>query len=175
MQATHNAPNVSSSQGLATWRRPALLVATGAVMLSIGVFVYVADRGATQAWRLPRFGALTGLHAFGALGQWLPSFVHPLAFSLFTAAALPPSSVPRYGVCAAWAAMNVAFEIGQHAWVSARLAAALEGVPLARPLARYFTQGTFDRVDIAAALLGALAAGLVLRRLQRDLAHKHGQ
>jgi Zn-dependent protease len=48
-------------------------------------------------------------------------------------------------------------------------------VPLARPLARYFTQGTFDRVDIAAALLGALAAGLVLRRLQRDLAHKHGQ
>jgi hypothetical protein len=104
---------------------------------------------------------------FGALGQWLPSYAHPFAFSLFTAAALPPSAAPRYGACATWCAVNVAFELGQHPQLSGRLAEALRAGfgqnALARSLAGYFVRGTFDVGDLVAAVLGAMAAAGVLR------------
>jgi hypothetical protein len=109
----------------------------------------------------------------------LPSFVHPFSFSLFTAAVQTPRAGPRYGPCIAWGAINVAFEIGQHPLVSPRLADALtgplDGLPLVEPLARYFIRGTFDWGDIAAALLGALAAGVVLRFTSCSREHKHAQ
>jgi len=125
----------------------------------------------------PALAALTGSNLFGAFGLWLPSFVHPFSFSLFTAAVLPPASAPRHGVCVAWGAVNLAFEMGQHPRVSASLAELLQGslgaMPLSQPLTRYFIDGTFDPGDIVAALLGALAASAVLHLVHRDLEHNH--
>lgn len=155
------------------------LAGIGCAAFAVGLLVYLTDRVGSRALLVPALAALTGSNLFGALGQWLPSFVHPFSFSLFTAAALPPASAPRHGACVAWGVVNVAFELGQHPQVSASLAELLQGglraVPLSQALARYFTDGTFDSGDIVAALLGALAASAVLQLVHRDLEHNHAQ
>ncbi len=136
------------------WRWPALLVAAAGAALALGVAVYA-----------------TGRVGFGPLGGWLPTWAHTFAFSLLTAAVLPPRSAARYGGCAAWCAVNLAFEIGQHPQVSGPLAQALQaGFGNAAPvrwLAAYFVHGSFDRADLLAALAGASMAAAALTRAPR--------
>jgi hypothetical protein len=148
----------------------ALLAVTGCLALAVGLLVYMADRNAAHAVLLPRVAALGTGPVFGVIGAWLPSFVHPFAFSLFTAALLPSRSAWRYGACAAWCGVNVAFELGQHPVFKAPLADALQDAfgqtPLTRALASYFLRGTFDTGDLVAAGLGAVAAAGLLYLLQ---------
>ena len=145
----------------------ACLAATGCLALVLGLLVYLTDREASHALLIPSVAALAGSGWFGVLGQSLPSLVHPFAFGLFTAAVLPSRSSWRYGACVVWCAVNVAFEVGQHAHVSARLAEVLHSslgqTALTRTLANYLVRGAFDGGDIVAAVIGALAAAGVLR------------
>ena len=149
--------------------RTASLAALGGVALALGVLVYLIDRNPANAMLLPAWPRFGGGAVFGSVGQWLPSLIHPFAFSLLTAAALAPSATPRYGVCAAWCAVNAAFELGQLPQIAAALAAALREnrLPpaLTRPLADYFLHGSFDVADLAAVVLGSLAAAAVLHLL----------
>jgi len=144
------------------WRREVLLVAIGCGALSAGVLVYLTDRHGTR----------TG-PVFGSIGQWLPSGVHALAFSLFTAAALGRGAARRRGACAAWCTINLAFEVGQHAAFKPHWAAALHAAagdwPVAGPVLRYLLAGTFDVGDLLAIVLGALAAGLLLEYLDQPI------
>jgi hypothetical protein len=144
----------------------ALLPAIGSLALVLGTLVYVTDRDAAHALLFPKILALHTGPIFGVLGPWLPSFVHPFAFSLFTAAALQRSASPAYGACAAWWAVNIAFEAGQHAQISGRLVESLHLVFghtwLTRMLSSYFLRGGFDVADIVAVTAGALAAAVVL-------------
>ena len=148
----------------------------GLAAFMVGLLVYWMDRDTSRAATIPTVPWLANRHAFGVMGGWLPSFVHTFAFSLFTAAVQPFRAAPRYGVCAAWFAVNAAFEIGQHRQVSTPLAELLRGdlggLPLTQPLANYFVHGAFDPGDIIAALLGAMAAGAVLQFVQ--LRRKNG-
>lgn len=157
----------------AYWRRSASLAAVASGALLLGVLVYLTDRSASSATMIPRVQALASHHVFGTIGQWLPSFVHPLAFSLFTAAAMPARAAPRYGACVAWAAVNLAFEVGQHAAIRETLAGALYGVighaPPVHWLANYFLRGTFDIGDMVVICLGSLAAAAVLSLTQARL------
>ena len=155
--------------------RPGLLIGAGGLALALGLLVYVADRDPSHAVWIPAVAVLAGSHLFGALGQWLPSFVHPFACSLFTVAVLPGSARPRYGACVAWFAVNAAFELGQHPQLRAPLADALRQLgpaPLATPLANYFLHGTFDPGDLLAVALGAGAAAAWLR-LTHGLSREH--
>lgn len=158
----------------------ALLTAMAALALLLGTLVYITDRDGSHALLIPDLGAQATGPWFGVLGQWLPSLFHPLAFSLLTAAWLRPSAGPGYGACAAWGAVNIAFEIGQHPqlspfWADALLAGGAHAAhaALIQPLARYFFGGTFDPGDIVAAVLGSLAAAAVLRIVckQRECSH----
>jgi hypothetical protein len=150
---------------------PALLAAIGCVALAVGMLVYMADRNPAHALLFPAIAALGTGPLFGPLGSWLPSLVHPFAFSLLTAAARPPSASPAYRACIAWWAVNVAFEAAQHPQWSATLAAGLQNLlgraAPARWLADYFLRGTFDVADIVAATAGALAAAGVLNLVHR--------
>ena len=139
----------------------AVLVAAGLVAMAAGLLVYLTDRDPAHAALIPAVAALAGASLFGALGQWMPSFLHPFAFSLFTAAVLPPRSAWRYRACAAWCAVNLAFECGQHPLASSRLAEWAQGFGntlAGRMMTNYFLLGTFDGGDIVAVLLGSLAA-----------------
>ena len=157
----------SSSIAIQGWKRPALLALLGCMCLSVGLLVYLADRRPSAAPLVPAIAALGGRNVFGALGQWLPSFAHPLAFSLFTAAALRPGMAACWGACAFWGGVNVAFEVGQHPALASAWSAALHGGAgdwaIARHLVNYFLRGTFDPYDLCAATLGALAGGGLLQ------------
>ena len=156
--------------------RRVLLVLAGFAALGVGILVYAADRDIARSMLIPAGAALSVGPLAGAFGQWLPSFVHPFAFSLFAAAARHPSAPPAYGACATWWLVNVAFETGQHPVVSASLAAWLARAPdsgrFSRALSDYFARGTFDPVDLVAATLGALAAAAVLHAL--DVSARRG-
>lgn len=156
---------------------PVVLTAMGCIALLVGLLVYVIDRDACKALPFPAAGCPAGLHVFGAMGQWLPSFVHPFAFILFTAAALPMSGRPRYLACLTWFSINVLFEVGQYPRFSESLARAIQDTfganVLTRPFATFFIRGTFDGGDILAAALGSLAAAGVLCVAQRRM-ENHG-
>jgi len=166
-----------SPQGFGPRGRQATLVAIGCFGLAVGVLVYVTDRAGAKGILLPIVDSLAGAQLFGVIGLWLPSFVHPFAFSLFTAAALPSRWAPRYGACIAWFAVNAAFEVGQHPLVRSHVATALdEGfghAALVQPLANYFLRGTFDVIDIVGAALGAVAAAVVLRLMRPAQEDRH--
>ena len=156
----------------------AVLVATGLVAMAVGILVYLTDRDPSHAALIPAIAALTGSSLFGVLGQWMPSFVHPFAFSLFTVATYPSRTSAGYRVCVAWWAVNVAFEVAQYPGINRAVAEAIEGVfgqswP-SRLLSNYVLRGAFDVGDLIAATAGAIAAATVLC-LARRMEAKHEQ
>jgi hypothetical protein len=150
--------------------RTATLLAIGCLSLAPGVLVYLTDRSASHALLVPAVAHLSGRHVFGAIGQWLPSFVHPFAFSFFSAALLAERPRWRYCTCAFWFVVNAAFEIGQHPQVRGplvdRLRHGLGQGQTALALENYFMHGTFDVGDLVAAALGAAFAAGILRCLR---------
>jgi hypothetical protein len=157
---------------------PIRLVALGSLALAVGVLVYLTDRDPSRAALIPAVTAWAGTHRFGPLGGWLPSFAHPFAFSLFTAALALPRARPAYWACGMWWAVNVAFEAAQAPELGAAAAEAMQrGLGrtwLANALSNYVLQGTFDVADLAATTAGAAAAALVLHLLHlRETRHAH--
>ena len=160
------------------WAAPAVLATIGGCAFAVGVLVYAADRNPAQTMLFPTIAALHTGQFFGVLGPWLPSFVHPFAFSLLTAAALQRSVSPAYGACAAWWAVNIAFEVGQHPQISGGLTDSLQRAFghtwLTRALSNYFVRGSFDVGDVLAVTAGALAAAGVLQLVHHlEARHAH--
>lgn len=85
----------------------------------------------------------------------LPSFVHAIAMCLLIVAVLPPDRRSVTAACGVWAVIAVAIEWLQHpgfnSWVSGQFAG--DATALSR-----FGAGSFDPLDVAAALTGALYA-----------------
>lgn len=158
-------------------RRVARLTAWGGMVLTVGLLVYLTDRVASRAIFQPSIAMPGVSHVFGLLGQWLPSFVHPLAFSLFTAAVLKPGTAARMGACAFWGAVNVAFELGQHAVLKPAWLWALQGwsgeLAVTRAVVHYELRGTYDRMDLFAVALGVLAAAVFIRLADRSQESHH--
>lgn len=152
-------------------RAAATLGVLGGLALATGLLVYLADRDPARAALIPAVAALAGSHLFGAIGQWLPSFVHPFAFSLFTAAVRPLHMRSIYRPCLLWWAVNVAFEAAQLPPSNAAIAEGMQSMFgqawLPALLSSFFLSGTFDVGDLVAATAGALAAAGVLYVVHR--------
>ena len=141
--------------------------------LAVGVAVYLLDRGGRVEFvPIALTHSLVTHRVFGGLAGSLPSFVHVFAFALLTAAVLKPW--PRFASlsCLAWVLIDVLFELGQLHTVAAVLAAHLPG-PGGHPwllaqLRSYFVSGTFDTLDLAAAVAGGMAAYCVIVALGRE-------
>jgi len=159
-------------------RTATALVLIGACALVLGALVYLTDRHASASIGLSFGVAAGGPYLFGAVGAWLPSFVHPFAFSLFSAATRPASAAAGYRACVGWWSVNVVFEVAQHPSLNTAVAHAIEQAwgrnGFTRPLTGYVLRGTFDVGDLVAATAGALVAAQVLA-LARRWAMRHGQ
>lgn len=146
--------------------RPAMLNIGAGIALALGLLVYATERDAAHVALMPAAVALSVGPLFGALGQWLPSFVHPFAFSLLWAATRPAGAPPAYSACVGWWAVDVAFEIAQHRSLNAPLSGLVRDIfgdgYATQLIAGYFQHGTFDSGDIVAASAGAMAAALLL-------------
>ena len=154
------------------------MLLTAAAALGLGLLFYLSDRPAGSAMLLPHAATLGHGPLFGAVGAWLPSFLHPFAFGLLSAAASRRRATPAYGAVAAWWAVDLSFELGQLPQLSAPLSQALQSGfgPLApaQALSRYLVNGRFDAADVLALSAGALAAAGVLRLLhRRESRHEH--
>jgi len=150
------------------WAGPSTrLAALGCLALAVGTLVYLTDRDPSRAALIPAIPVLVGLGLFGGPGAWLPSFVHPFAFSLFTAAIQPAHRSPAYWACAMWWAINVAFEVAQAPGATTSVAEALPHLLgrtwLTNAISNYLLQGTCAVADLLAATAGAAAAAAVLR------------
>ncbi len=143
------------------------LLALALLLLTTGIMVYTIDRGGA-AYFLPDWAAgHTGPAIFGPLGDYLPTFVHPLAFILITAAILRPWPRLLPAICATWFVIECLFEVAQMAPFDSRIAAAVpswfDGVPVLRISADYFTRGTYDPLDILSIGLGTVMAYPIAR------------
>jgi hypothetical protein len=125
------------------------LCAAATMALAAGAAVYLC-RGFAP---LPALVAWTGA---------LPTLLHTVAFAGLSLAVTAPW--PRLAplVCAGWLVLEGGFEVLQ---IDA-VAASLQSSVLARdvPLFAAYLRGTFDPLDLAAALAGTLAAAWLARR-----------
>lgn len=146
-------------------------LAVGIALLLFGTAVYLVDRPpdgfiphALSLFERPEA-------VFGHLGRSLPSFVHVVAFSLFTAMILGGRQRAALVICLSWFALEAGFELGQHATVAPLLAGLVPGwfdaIPILARTQNYFLHGTFDTWDLWATALGALSAYLVIRHTSR--------
>ncbi len=141
--------------------------AVGLLALAIGAFVYMVDRPAGHAALLPGWGTATGTGRLGAIGDWLPSFLHPFGFALLTVAALRTRrAAVSHAICTAWTLVNVVIECAQWPAAAAAVSRFIDAAPVVapalQPVRRYLLNGTFDPGDVMAALAGGLAAAVVL-------------
>lgn len=156
--------------------RTALAFSTATLLLTLGLYVCLRPEG--SAYLLP-----TALwHSIAVSPYWrtvtgsVPSFAHAFAFGIMTALLLPPRRAWIWSACIAWGLVDTVFEIAQMPLlanvVSARLPAFFDQVPVLDHLGRYLTGGTFDPMDVAAAVVGAMFGGqsltLALRRHERN-------
>jgi hypothetical protein len=146
-------------------------VSLALAVLGLGVLVYLLDRppGLTA---LPESITLFQPTArfFGALGQSLPEFAHVFAFSLLTIAFIGGGRRTAIAACSGWFLVDAAFELGQHPTIAPRLAhltpSWFEAIPILNRTDDFFRYGTFDPLDLLFVALGALAAYVVVQRMQ---------
>ena len=147
------------------------LLIVAALLLVVGVIVYAVDRGGA-AYFLFGWSASHGeVELFGPAGNHLPTFIHPLAMILLTAAVLRPWPELLPAIACGWFAIDSLFELGQLSPLDARvvtfLPAWFEDVPVLEASADYFMNGTFDPLDILSIGLGAVAAYWIVRKIER--------
>jgi hypothetical protein len=145
-----------------------LQVGTGAGLMALGAVFYAVARAATPAWLTPDLH-LPVLESFlGRAGACLPTFIHVTAMSLLTAGVLGGSLRVAWAAALAWVTTDIVFEIGQHELLRVYLIGSvpewLERVWLVDRTRNYFLNGTFDALDIAAAVLGGITALAVMLR-----------
>ena len=154
-----------------------LLTAFASAALVLGLLVYATERDLSHSAWIPNALAIPGRVLFGVCGGWLPSCAHAFAFSLLTAASAPPRRAPVYGACLLWASIDVAMELGQHPALRDGLDRTIRAVfgnsLLPTVTGRYFTHGTFDPADVAAALAGAAGAAIFLCIVQPPPRNQH--
>lgn len=133
--------------------------------LLVGTLVYFTRP--VDALFLTPFGDLSRVSSdalsFGPLGGSLPSLTHAFSFTLLSALVLGATHRAALTSAALWLSTEVAFEVGQHPAIAARLDAP--------GLGSFFRYSTFDPLDLAACVVGVAAALLVLNVHSKRIHH----
>jgi hypothetical protein len=156
-------PAISEQQGVSILLLDRRFFMWGLACLAAGFAIYATARPATALAFLPHASHPEALPHWlkAALGP-APTLVHVMAFSLLSAAVIARTARDCWRVCAAWAAIEVAFEYLQYpavrSWLSQHCAVALR-LPL---LGNYIYHGSFDLDDLIAAVVGAACAAALM-------------
>ena len=136
---------------------PASTVGLGAAVFAVGATVYLFDRpdvlvpGLGPGWN----GAL-----IGSLSDFLPSFAHTFAFTIWISVAVGGKRCVVLGVAVAWATLESLLELAQSPGMQPVVSLRLIGITFG---------GIFDPRDLAAVwIAGALAAALVIQASRVD-------
>lgn len=152
-----------------TMKSRIILATGGFIVLFVGIALYLVDRPPEDTYFVYRSLEWLSFHGtvpafFGAVGNILPGFVHPFAFSLMTAGV---ANTGRRGValiCLFWFVVNALFELGQKykQFAASLVPDWLEGVPYLENTVGFFLRGTFDWWDIAAIAAGSCLAFIII-------------
>jgi hypothetical protein len=146
-------------------------IALGALAVGVAFYAFLRPHAAAflpSNWHRPLAQGLPP--SLLALTAGLPTFVHTLAMCLLTAA-VPgwQRSAALQAICAAWCALEITFEAAQHAAIRPAMLAMLPAdagpSALFAPITNYLRSGSFDPLDVAAALLASSTAYAILVRL----------
>lgn len=144
-----------------------VMVALCAIAVGVAVYAFLRPQPAAflpAGWHRPFSHDLPA-----AVMGGLPTFVHALVMSLATVAVLAVrGDAARGGICTAWCAVEIVFEVAQHPRVGlpllASLPSGLADTGALTALGNFVRTGTFDPLDIGAAALGSWVAYVVLKR-----------
>jgi hypothetical protein len=155
-------------------------ISIGVLAIFIGILLYVFDRPPKEVYFVPDSNSLyQGEGAvFGVIGNYLPTFLHVLAFCLVTAGVLGSKRLEALWVCIVWALIDTLLELGQHPDISAIIARAIpdwfSSIPLLDNIASYFINGHYDTIDIASILVGASCAfGIICLTTSVEFQYNH--
>lgn len=152
-------------------------ISTAFGALAIGALIYALVRPQAAlfiptGWHHP-MPATAVLPLAAALIGGAPTFLHAFALSvLIMVATQAATSHGRGRCCAAVCAVEFAFEVAQHTAVAAVLIGSVSASPTAGGIAgawrAYLRHGTFDPLDLVAAVAGCLVAYTLFVRTTRD-------
>lgn len=147
-------------------QREILAIAIGA--LCLGALFYTLARQHDHvyflsAW-LPAAHPASG--RFGALGDYLPTFIHVYAFILLSVAVAAPAISKVIPICLAWFTLDSLFEVAQldlpaH-WIAQHLPGWFSTIPILDNTASYFLSGTFDMLDLLSIAAGSISAYITI-------------
>ena len=150
------------------YQRIILQLTAAVFVLLLGILVYVFDRDPHHIYFLNAVlsKSLSTTPVFGTIGLSLPSFVHVYVFILFTTVLLPPTYKSCLGASCFWLMTDGLFEIAQHPSVAHFAVKVVPAwfftIPILKNTRAYFLQSTFDPLDLAAIVIGTLAAVITI-------------
>jgi hypothetical protein len=137
--------------------------------LFLGTLVYLIDRPPEATYfihfsriKISLYGLLPNV--FGAIGNSLPDFLHAFSFILLTAGLLSWQKRGSLVICLGWFSIDLLFELFQkfNTLPLRIIPEWFKGIPFLENTESYFTQGTFDILDLFAISLGTVTAYFVL-------------
>ena len=137
--------------------------------LSFGTLVYLIDRPPEATYfihfsriRISLYGILPNV--FGVIGNSLPDLLHVFSFIMLTAGLLSWRKRGALVICLGWFSIDSIFELFQKFnMLPLRIIPEwFRGIPFLENTENYFTQGTFDLLDLIAISLGTVIAYFVL-------------
>ncbi len=149
-----------------------LQVVLAAILLMIGLLVYLLDRPADHIYFVPDWwrAADNSGQVFGSIGENLPSFVHVVVFILISSVLLAPWHFRIASICLLWFGIDSLFELAQHDAIAIQIADMVpdwfQDVIFLENTPNYFLAGTFDPFDLISIALGSVGAYLMLRYIQ---------
>ena len=143
-------------------------VIAAALLLAVGLLVYLIDRPAEQIYFVPDGWpfAIGAGEVFGPVGAHLPTFIHVVVFTLVSSALLAPWHFRTTSICLLWFSIDSLFELAQHKAFATQIAAVVpgwfQGIPFLENTSNYFVAGTFDFLDLMSIALGSVSAYLII-------------
>ncbi|WP_456406717.1 hypothetical protein [Thiolapillus sp.] len=126
-----------------------LIMGMGSLVL--GLMIYIIDRNPDSVYFISALNIKSLYYSnivpvFGKVGLWIPSFLHVTSFSLMISSLLVHPSRKNYILVIGLVVLvNIVFELGQ---ISSG------ATTVDHYLLNYFSNGTFDQLDIVFILLG---------------------
>jgi len=142
-----------------------LQIGIGLLVLIAGSLVYLTDRPPGQTYFVHESRFDISLHdaipnLFGPIGNVLPDFSHVFAFILITSGILSAGKTGCMVLTTFWLLADILFEFSQKFGYAAAnwIPAWFESIPFLENTSAYMRNGTFDWLDVAAILTGAVCA-----------------
>ena len=144
-------------------------ILTGAIVLLLGILVYLVDRSPDQTYFVNKSIINISLYhilpnLYGIIGNSLPSFAHVFSFILITAGLIASKKRDFIIICSFWFFVDSAFELGQE--FSALFMQFIPDwfalIPFLENTGDYFVRGTFSVGDMVAITIGTITAYFLL-------------